>query len=142
MDPFYISIIAGVVFGIIISLVFKISSTKDASSLSYKLFGIPIVDIISNIAVFGIISSVIFLSTISVFVKDLYYPTHYSYLFAIETLLMAFLPAIVLLFMCVFRGYSITSSVLIDFVIFAAHFGILHILFQFSGYYSYLFPPK
>ena len=142
MDPFYIAIIGGVLAGAFISYIFKIKSTKDATLLTYKFFNMSISDFISNVIIFLLIASVIFLSTVSVFVKDISYPNSKPYLFAIETLLMSFLPAIVLLLMCVFRGYSITTTIIVEFLIFAAHFGVLHILFQFAGCYSILFPPK
>jgi len=142
MDIFYSSIIAGVVVGVLLSLIFNKSSKKDTSLLTYTFFGVPITNFISNVTMFLLIVSVIFLTTVSVFVRDLSYPIKSPYFFVIETLLMSFLPAIVLLLMCIFRGYSITNTVIIEFLVFAAHFGVLHILFQFSGCYSILFPPK
>jgi putative Mn2+ efflux pump MntP len=62
--------------------------------------------------------------------------------FILETLLMAILPSIGFLAMAVLRGYHIDSEVFTEFSVLVLKFGILHLLLQFSGFYSNIFPPK
>ena len=62
--------------------------------------------------------------------------------FTLETILMAVLPSIGFLAMAVLRGYRIDSKVSEEFSILVLKFGVLHLLLQFSGFYSNIFPPK
>ena len=86
-----------------------------------------------------IVGSFVFLSTISAIVKDLGYPRAKPINFTIETLLMAFLPATVIFAMTHLRGHPINTKTFEEFGLLSVKFGLLHILLQFSGFYSYAF---
>jgi hypothetical protein len=55
---------------------------------------------------------------------------------------MAFLPSLIIFAMTLLRGYKITGETFEEFGLLVVKFGILHVLLQFSGFYSYVFPPK
>ena len=142
MDILYIAAIAGVALGVILSVVFGIYSKGGAESYIRSLFGMSSYNLIFGGIIFVLVASFLFLATISGVVKDLKYPTSRPVNFTIETLLMAGLPASVFLVMTVLRGYSITMTTFEEFSVLLVKFGLLHILLQFSGFYSAIFPPK
>ena len=107
-----------------------------------SLFGMSTYDVIFGGIIFIVVTSFVFLASISGIVRDLAYPIGKPINFTIETLLMAFLPASVFLIMVPLRGYSISASTFEEFTVLLMKFGVLHILLQFSGFYSGIFPPK
>lgn len=142
MDLLWISAISGIILGVGLSIVFGVYSVRTASSYIRSLFGVSSYDLVFDGIVFILAASFLLLATMSGFVKDLAYPTSKPFHFTLETLLMAFLPASVFLMMIPLRGYSITSDNIEEFNILVVKFGLLHILLQFSGFYSNIFPPK
>ena len=62
--------------------------------------------------------------------------------FTIETLVVGIIPSLIILLMTILRGYTITNVTAGEFMILVVKFSVLHILLQFSGFYSSLFPPK
>ena len=139
MDILYIGAIAGLVLGAILSIVFGIYSKSGAESFVRSLFGISTYDLIFGGIIFIVVASFVFLATISGIVRDLKYPTTKPLNFVIETLLMAILPAIVFVIMTPLRGYKITGQTIEEFMVLVAKFGLLHILLQFSGFYTSVF---
>lgn len=139
MDILYIGAIAGLVLGAILSIVFGIYSKSGAESFVRSLFGISTYDLIFGGIIFIVVASFVFLATISGIVRDLKYPTTKPLNFVIETLLMAILPAIVFVIMTPLRGYKITGKTIEEFMVLLAKFGILHLLLQFSGFYTSVF---
>jgi hypothetical protein len=80
----------------------------------------------------------IYLIVASIFVRDLTYPQERPYLFTIETLLFSFGVASIYFLMAYGRG-KLSWKSLIEFSIMAVKFGVMHILLQFSGFYTYVF---
>jgi len=142
MDSIWIALIVGVLLGGIFSLTFGILSKKGADSLSRNIFGISSSTMVTNAIVFILAGAFVFLATLSAIIKDLGYPKAYPVNFTIETLLMAFMPAVVIFAMTNLRGYPISATTYTEFAVLVAKFGLLHILLQFSGFYSSVFPPK
>jgi hypothetical protein len=100
------------------------------------------IDLISGVTLAVIIAAFFLLAVVSGLIRDITYPTKSPVKFAVEVLLMGLLPALVFLLMAIFRGYPINSTVLEEFGMLLAKFSILHVLLQFSGFYSFVFPPK
>jgi hypothetical protein len=139
MDSIWLALILGLVFGSIISIVFGIYNKKGSDTFSRNIFGMSSSKLVADIIVFVIVGSFIFLSTVSAIVKDLAYPQSKPINFTIETLLMSFLPACIIFAMTYLRGHKITTKTFGEFGLLSAKFGLLHILLQFSGFYSYAF---
>jgi len=99
-------------------------------------------DLISQTTFFSIGIAVAILAGYSVLIRDLSYPTAQPIKFTIETLLMGLLCASIIFIMTVFRGYTIIENTWLEFGLLYIKFSLLHILFQFSGIYSELFPYK
>jgi hypothetical protein len=72
-------------------------------------------------------------------VRDLAYPISKPGYFVAEALMMATFSAMTIFPMTIFRGYSISATTVEEFGILFAKFGVLHVLLQFSGFYSYVF---
>jgi len=77
---------------------------------------------------------------ITLAVRDFSMILNKPFIFALETLAMAFIPAVPLLFFVVTRGISISMAIK-WFLGLTVKFGVLHVLFQTSGFYSYMFAP-
>lgn len=141
MDLMWIFVIIGIVLGTIISIVFGIYSKASANAYTKSIFGVSSYDLIFNSVIFILVAGMLVLATVSAVVKDIAYPISRPINFTIETLLMAFLPSLVFLLMPYLRGYEYTSETALEFIVLTVKFGVLHLLLQFSGFYSNLFPP-
>jgi hypothetical protein len=143
MDLTYIYIgSAGIILGLILSGLFGIYNRSSASSFTTKYLGSSITDVITNCTIFSIGLAIAVLAVSSTFVRDLSYPSNSPIKFTIETLLMATLCSSIIFVMTILRGYTITYASVLEFLALFVKFGLLHILFQFSGVYSELFPYK
>jgi hypothetical protein len=142
MDSIWWSVLGGLLFGAILSIVFSVYNRKGADTLSRSFLGMSTSVLITDVILIAVVASFAVLSTVSAFVRDLTYPTKRPINFTIETLLMAFLPSVIIFAMTLLRGYKITGETFEEFGLLAVKFGLLHILLQFSGFYSYVFPPK
>jgi hypothetical protein len=85
--------------------------------------------------------SLIYLIVTSVIIKDLKYPTEHPIFFTIETLLFSFGSSLVYFLMAYGRG-SLSWMSVVEYLIISIKFGVMHILLQFSGFYSYAIPTK
>lgn len=142
MDPIIIFGLVGLVLGLIISTIFGVYSKKSTTSYVRTIFGYSSNSLITDIIVLVLAASLVVLSVVSGFVRDLSYPIKYPWKFTLETFMMALLPASVFLMMIPLRGYTYTTTYIGEFFILLIKFGLLHVLLQFSGFYSEVFPPK
>ena len=141
MDYISISVLTGLAIGIVMSVLFGVYSKSSADAYSRMFLGVSSNDMVFYIILIVLIPTFLVLSTLSIMIRDLAYPISMPVNFTIETLLMAFLPSVVFLLMPYLRGYNYSSHTMIEFLVLVIKFGALHILLQFSGFYSSLFPP-
>lgn len=141
MDYIWISVIIGLVIGAIISILFGVYSKTGVDAYSRMFLGVSSTDMVFYLIIIVLVPTFIVLTTFSVMIRDLVYPISMPVNFTIETLLMGFLPSIVFLLMPYLRGYNYTATTMVEFLGLSIKFGVLHILLQFSGFYSSLFPP-
>jgi hypothetical protein len=142
MDIIWIFLLIGLGLGAILSLIFGMFSNTGNTVYSRNIFGIQSTELITNIVVMAMGAAIVFLSVVSFLIKDLEYPQRSPLYFTTETLMMALSSSSIIFLMTFFRGYSFTSSTIEEFFLMFMKFGILHILLQFSGFYSFIFPPK
>jgi uncharacterized SAM-binding protein YcdF (DUF218 family) len=88
-----------------------------------------------------VLISVIYLVALSVIVQDLKYPRENPYLFILETLLFS-IGCGSIVFLMAYGRNDLGLSTVLEFIIISLKFGILSILLQFSGFYSYAFGYK
>ena len=117
----------------------------DIQSLKQNVPTIKDIFLVANsnkIITYGIIGIIViafvYLIFLSIIIKDIAYPKAHPYLFTLETLLTAVGPSAVIFLMAYGRN-KITSSTFLEFSIMVLKFGLLNILLQFSGFYSYAF---
>jgi len=138
MDSIWWAVIIGLILGSTISVIFGIVSRKDTDKATRIIFGMTSTQFVTNSIVVAVVGGIVFLSVLSVFMKDLYYPRKSPLKFTAETLLMAAAPSSVLFLMTTFRGQKITMTTAQEFAMLFMKFGLLHILLQFSGVYTSL----
>ena len=96
----------------------------------------------NNIIKWGLIGIIVvafaYLIFLSIIIQDIAYPKAHPYLFTIETLLTAFGTGSIIFIMAYGRN-KISSSTFLEFGIMVLKFGLLNILLQFSGFYTYVF---
>lgn len=95
-------------------------------------------DILKWGTIIVIIIVLIYLIALSVINQDLKYPRENPGLFTLETLLFS-LGSGAIIFLMAYGRDDLTLMTIIEYLIVAAKFGVLHILLQFSGFYSYVF---
>jgi len=135
----YIAIIAGGLIGILLSVLFGVFSRSGSDAFTRRIFGMSSYDFIFDGIVFIMCVAFLFLATVSGVVRDLAYPYAKPVNFTIETLLMAIVPSLVFFAMAYLRGHPITLTIFGEFAVLVAKFGVLHVLLQFSGFYSSIF---
>jgi hypothetical protein len=132
--------LSGALIGTLVSVVLNVYSKATASKYTYMLFEMNVVDLLSYIMILSIGFSVALLSGFSVLIRDLQYPITKPWEFTIETLVMSFIPSLIIFLMTSFRGHEITNQTWLEYIGLCIKFGLLHILFQFSGVYSSILP--
>ena len=132
-------LIYGLLLGGGVSYFFKVNSVKTASAYSYAIFGTDSIHIIKYATIFSVAFVVGLLSVFASLIRDLDYPIQNPLLFSFETIFAAFTPALILLLMTYLRKKDFTKNTVIDFLILVGKFGLVHVLFQFSGVYSSVF---
>ena len=90
-----------------------------------------------GIAIMAVITT-IYLTALSIINKDIEYPMDRPYLFTIETLLFSVGMGLLIFLMAYGRGV-LGYDTIIQFIVISLKFGIIHILFQFSGFYTWAF---
>ena len=130
----------GLVLGAILSYLFGAVALPTKIPFQFTIRGIPVNLVLVNILLSVFVGAIVFLGYVAAIVRDTDFPSKYPWLFVIETVLVAFVPASVLYIMTELRTGSIDFADLnSSFLLLAAKFGIFHLLFQFSGLYSYFF---
>jgi uncharacterized SAM-binding protein YcdF (DUF218 family) len=92
-------------------------------------------------AVALLVMCVIYLVVLSILVQDLKYPREHPLLFTLETLLFSLGTGSIIFLMAYGRG-ALTAMTTVEFLVVSVKFGVLHILLQFSGFYTYVFGHK
>jgi hypothetical protein len=139
MDLMWISLLVGLAIGGVLSLVFGLYSKAGSSSYSRSIFGIQSTQLITDAVLMLVGASVVFLAVVSALVKDLAYPNKKPLNFAMETLAMATFSSMIIFLMTYLRGVRFSGATVEEFFVLFAKFGVLHVLLQFSGFYSYIF---
>lgn len=141
MNLLWISLGIGLIIGLSMSVFFGLYNRAGAETYLRTFLGVSSYDLIFNGMIFIISAGFLFLAAVSFVIRDTWYPTTRPWNFTVETIMMSFLPASVFLMMGPLRGYSLSSELFGEFALLSAKFGILHLLMQFSGFYSSVFPP-
>jgi hypothetical protein len=136
---FIFAAVAGLALGGLLSLVFGRLAVP-AGSLQYTIFGIGIGQLLANVMLTAIIGAIVFLGYVSMIVQDTAFPAAHPWLFLLETVIVGFLPASIIYVITDIRdnGKLDLTALNRDFVLLAAKFAIFHLLFQFSGLYTYM----
>jgi hypothetical protein len=138
---FIIAAVVGLALGGILSLLFGRLALPTRVPFEFTIAGMSTGVLLTNLLIVAIIGAIIFFSYVSIVVQDTAFPRAHPWLFFIETLIVGFVPASVIYVMQDFRDDGIfdLSKLNREFIFLAGKFAIFHLLFQFSGIYSYFF---
>ena len=138
---FLIATATGIILGGLLSYLFGSVALPTKIPFEFTIGGISTNLIIVNLLVTVLVGAIVFLGYVAAIVKDTAFPARKPLLFLIETIVVAFLPASVIYLMTDIRtnGKLDFKELNMNFLLLAAKFGIFHLLFQFSGVYSYFF---
>jgi hypothetical protein len=135
---FIIAAAVGLVLGAVLSYIFGSVVLPTKMPFEFTIGGLSSNLVIVDVLVVALVGAVIFLGYVAAIVQDTIFPTKHPWLFMTETAVVSFVPASVIYIMSDFRGASGTDLNM-NFLLLAAKFGIFHLLFQFSGVYTYFF---
>jgi len=140
-DTFIIATMVGVVLGAVLSYIFGSIALPTKIPFEFTIGGFSSNLVLTNIVVVVIVCAVVFLGYVAAIVRDTAFPSAHPWLFLTETACVAFIPASVVYIMTSVRskGKFDLADLNTSFMMLAAKFGIFHLLFQFSGVYSYFF---
>jgi hypothetical protein len=140
---FIIAAAAGIALGGILSLLFGRIALPTRVPFEFTIAGMSTGVLLTNMLIFVIIGAIVFFGYVSMVVQDAAFPRAHPWLFFIETLVVGFVPASVIYVMQDFRDDGILNLTKLnkEFLLLAGKFAVFHILFQFSGIYSYFFSP-
>jgi hypothetical protein len=138
---FAVAALAGLALGGLLSLLFGRFALPTKIPTEFTIGGFPTGILLANLVLFVIVGAIVFFGYVSMVVQDTTFPREHPWLFIIETLVVAFVPASVIYVMTDFRdnGAFDFSGINREFLLLAAKFGAFHLLFQFSGVYRYVF---
>jgi hypothetical protein len=138
---FGLAAVAGLVLGGVLSLLFGRYALPTRIPSEFIIGGFPVGVILADVILFAAVGAIVFFAYVSMVVQDVTFPTEHPWLFIIETLIVSFVPASVIYVITDFRDNGKFDAIRInrEFLFLAAKFGIFHLLFQFSGVYSYMF---
>ncbi len=138
---FIIAAVLGLGIGGLLSLVFGRYALPTRIPTEFMLFGYPSGVILTNVVIVAIVGAIVFLGYVSTIVQDTVFPAAHPWLFVLETLIVGFVPASVIYAITDFRdnGQINFAGLNLEFLFLAAKFAIFHLLFQFSGVYTYMF---
>jgi hypothetical protein len=141
---FIVAAALGLALGGLLSLVFGRFALPTRIPFQFTIGGFSTGVLLTNIVLAVIIGAIVFFGYVSIIVQDTVFPRAHPWLFLIETLVVGFVPASVIYVMQDFRddGNFNISQLNLEFLLLGAKFGIFHMLFQFSGLYSYLFGSR
>lgn len=141
IDTFVIATVVGLGLGFILSVMFGRYTLPTKIPSEFTIAGFPTGIILTNIVIVAMVGAIVFFGYASMVVQDTKFPAEHPWLFLVETLVVGFVPASVIYVITDFRNEGVLdfSTLNRDFVLLAAKFGIFHLLFQFSGVYTYLF---
>jgi hypothetical protein len=137
----YVSLGIGATVGIAILIAFAIYGGRaaTASTIAHTVFGTSVHNFVEQFFVSLIAMVFIVLSALAFIVRDGKFPVEHPWEFAIETLAMGFVPAILFLGSTYLRGAKRTFGTLAAFLVLVAKCGIGHVLLQYAGVYSAVF---
>lgn len=137
---FVIASIIGLALGGILSLLFGRYTLPTKIPFEFTIGGFPTGVILTNIVLIVIVGAIVFFGYVSIVVQDTTFPSQHPWLFLTETLIVGLLPASVIYVINDFRdnGRLDLSDLHWDYLLLAGKFAIFHLLFQFSGVYTYL----
>lgn len=138
---FIVAAALGLALGGLLSLVFGRFALPTRIPFQFTIGGFSTGILLTNLVLAVVVGAIVFFGYVSIVVQDTAFPRAHPWLFLIETLVVAFVPASVIYVMQDFRddGDFDLSKLNMEFLLLGAKFGIFHLLFQFSGLYSYLF---
>jgi len=138
---FVIATIVGLGLGFLLSLLFGRYTLPTKIPTEFTIGGFPTGVILTNIVIVAIVGAIVFFGYVSMVVQDTTFPASHPWLFVVETLVVGLVPASVIYVMTDFRddGKFNLSNLNTEFLLLASKFAIFHLLFQFSGVYTYLF---
>lgn len=136
---FIFAAVAGLALGGLLSLVFGRVAVP-AGTLQSSIFGISVGELLANVLLTAIVGGIVFLGYVSMIVQDTTFPSDHPWLFVLETIIVGFLPASIIYVITDIRdnGKIDLSSLNREFALLAAKFAVFHLLFQFSGLYTYM----
>jgi phage-related holin len=137
---FAIAALIGLGIGALLSFLFGRLTLPTRIPSEFTVAGYSSGVILTNIVLIAIVSAIVFFAYVSFIVQDVAFPMAHPGLFILETIIVGFVPASVIYVITDFRakGYPDVSSLNQNFFLLAGKFAIFHLLFQFSGVYSYL----
>jgi glycerol uptake facilitator-like aquaporin len=136
---FILAAVIGLALGGVLSLLFGRSILPTRIPFEVTIFGFPSGVIMANLLIVAIVGAVVVFGYLAMVVQDTQFPREHPLQFLIELLIVSFVPASVIYVMTDFRdnGKIDFPALHREFMILAAKFGLFHLLFQFSGFYSY-----
>jgi hypothetical protein len=137
---FFLAAIIGLALGGILSAIFGRFVLPTKIPFEFTIGGVSTGLILTNILLIAIVTAIVFLGYVSMVVQDTAFPNAHPWLFALETLIVALVPASVIYVMTDFRDNGkVDFPPTAEYFLLAAKFGIFHLLFQFSGIYTFMF---
>jgi hypothetical protein len=137
----FIAVAIGLGLGGLLSLLFGRLALPTKIPFEFTIAGYNTAQLLTSLLLTTVVGAIVFFGYVSVVVKDTAFPAAHPWLFLIETLIVSIIPASVIYVMTDFRDNGVINfwSVSREFLLLATKFGIFHLLFQFSGVYSYFF---
>jgi len=132
------AVLFGVITGLLVSMVFHVYSKRTTDTYTRMIFGVSSSSVIKNLLVFNVLFLVVVMGWLSLFIRDLTFPTEHPLRFLIESILVGVIPASTLFIIYYIRNVPLGRDVLYGFLVLVFKCILAHVLLQVSGVYSSL----
>ena len=135
----YAALGIGSIIGIVVSAGYHIHSSSQANHLAKDVTGLT-VPIFINYTMLATLSGLfVILASMSFIVQDFKYPSAHTTEFILETVIFSLIIASLYIVSAYIRTGKISDKIYNVVALLFVKFAIGHLLFQASGYYTYLF---
>jgi len=138
----YTPVFIGIIFGALVAYIFKLNSKPAVNNFTKMIFNISSHQFINVMIISMAATFFIIIATIAMIIRDTQFINANPGLFIGELCFAGLVPAALVFISTFIRDVGFTSLTYQEYLLLASKFAITHVLFQLSGYYSYIFPKR
>lgn len=132
------AVVFGIITGLLVSMTFHMYSKRTTDEYTRLIFGVNSTSVIKNLLVMNILFLTVVFGWLSLFIRDVKFPSDHPLLFLWETFLVGVIPASTVFIVYYLRHIPLGRDSVYGFIVLVVKCMLAHVLFQVSGVYTSL----